>query len=127
MSRVCIPVTSSNVIGLSGSTSNGKVCISSGTGVIIGVPTTPITSPSANILRVEPTITGLTGGGSTNLDGINTVSGNFPAGICVFIVINNIPNIYQLVEGQEAESLPFVVRPDDYDNQAEKKVWKLRM
>jgi hypothetical protein len=93
MSKICIPIPSSSVIGVS---------------------TTPINTPSINILRVEPSITGLTGGAATDLDSLNTVSG--------------IPAIYQLTNGTDAENDPFVIRPNDYDSQTgTKRVWKRLM
>jgi hypothetical protein len=107
MSKICIPIPSSSVIGVS---------------------STPIQTPSVNILRVEPSVTGLDGGGATNLDGLNTVSGTYAVGIVIFLVISGLPAIYQLTEGTDAENLPFVVRPNDYDSQAgTKRVWKRLM
>jgi len=107
MSKICIPIPSSSVIGVS---------------------TTPIQTPSVNILRVEPSLTGLTGGGSTNLDGLNTVSGTYAVGIVVFLVISGAPAIYQLTEGTEEENDPWIIRPNDYDSQTgNKRVWKRLM
>ena len=106
MSKICIPIPSSSVIGIS---------------------TTPLQTPSVNILRVEPSITGLTGGGATNLDGIVTASGNYAVGICIFLVISGIPAIYQLISGSNAESSPSVIRPNDFDEMTNAKVWIQRM
>jgi hypothetical protein len=107
MSKICIPIPSSSVIGVS---------------------STPITTPSVNILRVEPSITGLDGGGSTNLDGLNTVSGTYAVGIVIFLTLGGLPAIYQLTESTEEQNLPFIVRPNDYDNQTgNKRVWKRLM
>lgn len=107
MSKICIPIPSSSVIGVS---------------------TTPIQTPSVNILRVEPSITGLTGGTATDLDSLNTVSGTYAVGIVVFLVINGAPAIYQLTEGTDAENDPWVIRPNDYDSQTgNKRVWKRLM
>lgn len=102
-----------------------KICIPIPSSTVIGVSTTPISTPSVNILRVEPQLTGLDGGGATNLDGVNTVSGIYAVGICIFLILGGIPHIYQLVEGTDAENIPFVVRPNDYDSQlGNKRVWK---
>jgi hypothetical protein len=107
MSKICIPIPSSSVIGVS---------------------TTPIQTPSINILRVEPSITGLDGGGATNLDGLNTATGSYSVGIVIFLVIDGLPAIYQLTAGTDTENLPFVVRPNDYDSQTgTKRVWKRLM
>lgn len=107
MSKICIPIPSSSVIGVS---------------------STPIQTPSVNILRVEPSITGLDGGASTDLDSLNTVSGTYAVGIVVFLVIGGTPIIYQLTNGTDAQNLPFVVRPNDYDSQTgTKRIWKQLM
>lgn len=107
MSKICIPIPSSSVIGVS---------------------STPIQTPSVNILRVEPSITGLDGGGASNLDGLNTVSGTYAVGIVIFLTLSGIPAIYQLTAGTEEQNLPFIVRPNDYDSQTgTKRVWKRLM
>lgn len=107
MSKICIPIPSSSVIGVS---------------------STPISTPSINILRVEPSITGLIGGAATDLDGLNTVSGNYAVGIVVFLVINGQPAIYQLTNGTETTNDPFVIRPNDFASQTgTKRVWKRLM
>jgi hypothetical protein len=106
MSKICIPIPSSSVIGVS---------------------STPINTPSLNILRVEPSITTLTGG-SGSLAGLNTSSGNYAVGIVVFLVISGVPAIYQLTEGTDAENDPFIIRPNDYGVQTgNKRVWKRLM
>jgi hypothetical protein len=106
MSKICIPIPSSSVIGVSA---------------------TPIQTPSVNILRVEPAITTLTGN-SGSLAGLNTVSGTYAVGIVLFLVISGIPAIYQLTEGTDAENDPFIIRPNDYSLQTgNKRVWKRLM
>jgi len=107
MSKICIPIPSSSVIGVS---------------------STPIETPSVNILRVEPSLTGLTGGAGTDLDSLNTVSGSYAVGIVVFLVISGSPAIYQLTEGTDEENAPWIIRPNDYDSQTgTKRVWKRLM
>jgi hypothetical protein len=107
MSKICIPIPSSSVIGVS---------------------STPITTPSVNILRVEPSLTGLIGGAATDLDGLNTVSGNYVVGIVLFLVIGGIPAIYQLTNGTDATNSPFVIRPNDFASQTgTQRVWKRLM
>ncbi len=103
MSRICIPIPSSTVIGVS---------------------STPITTPSSNVFRVEPTITALTGGTSVCLDAIATASGTtYPTSICVFLPAISPPAIYQLVAGTNAANSPFVIRPQDYATTTNEKVW----
>jgi len=95
-----------------------------------GVPTQPpIESLSPYYLRVEPNITGITGGGVENLDGIPTGGGvgTYPLGVLVYIVIAGLPAMYQLVAGTEEENPPFVVRPDDFDLLLNPKVWIKRI
>jgi hypothetical protein len=106
MSQIVIPIPSSSVIGVS---------------------STPINTPSVNILRVEPSITTLTGG-SGSLAGLSTIDGVYSVGIVIFLVISNAPAIYQLTEGEDAENDPFIIRPNDYGVQAgNKRVWKRLM
>ena len=106
MSKICIPIPSSSVVGVS---------------------STPNNAPSINILRVEPSITGLTGGGDNNLDGIVTASGSYAVGICIFLVIGGIPSIYQLVNGAATSSPPSVILPNDYNAITNTKHWIQRM
>lgn len=106
MSKICIPVPSSTVIGVS---------------------STPVSTPSVNIFRVEPSITALTGSTSSCLDYIPTASGTYPVGICIFLVISGIPHIYQLVAGTADENNPSVIRPDDYNASSNAKYWVQRM
>jgi len=69
-------------------------------------------------------ITGLTGGGAGNLDGIPTVALTVPMkgwaeitgmGVCFF----------KLRAGTDAESTPAITRPDDYAGGTNEKVWQL--
>ncbi len=96
--------------------------------------TTP--NPQASYYTTEETrtrfvnnnsaITGLTGGGSTNLDGITTASGATAAGTLYAVNINEGLYHYELVSGTTAESSPDVIRPDDYASTTNEYVWKLR-
>lgn len=106
MSKICIPIPSSSVIGVSSSVAS---------------------SPSINIMRVEPSITGLTGGGATDLDGIATVSGDYAVGICIFLVVGGVPAIYQLVAGVASANPPSVILPTDYSGITNAKHWVQRM
>ena len=91
-------------------------------------PTPPVTTFGTGYMRVETGITGLTGGGGTKLDGLITANGTYPTGICVFIVIGGIPQIWQLTSGTTAENANGgVVRPDDYAASTNEKVWLQRM
>ncbi len=91
-------------------------------------PTPPVTTYSAGFMRVETGITGLTGGGATKLDGLVTANGTYPVGICVFLVISGVPQIWQLTSGSTAEDASNgIVRPDDYNASTNQKVWLQRM
>jgi hypothetical protein len=105
-----------------------KICIPIPSSTVIGVSSTPIQTPSVNILRVEPSISGLTGGAATDLDGLNTVSGTYAVGIVLFLVIGGAPAIYQLTSGTDETNNPWVIRPNDYASQTgTKRVWKRLM
>lgn len=70
-------------------------------------------------------ITGLTGGGGTNLDGIVTAAGAVDTGTMVAIVLSNVVSLYQLQNSTQAEASPTWIRPDDYNNPANARVWRL--
>lgn len=101
MSRICIPVPASTVIGVS---------------------STPATSPNSNVFRVDSTITTLSG-----LKALITATGVYPTGICIFLPNLATPATYQLVSGTDAENSPFIIWPNDYNPSTNAKVWKQRM
>lgn len=101
MSRICIPVPSSTVIGVSSS---------------------PPTSPNSNVFRVDSTITTLAG-----LKALATANSTYPIGICIFLPNLTTPATYQLVSGTDVENSPFIVWPNDYNPSTNAKVWKQRM
>lgn len=91
-------------------------------------PTPPLTTFNAGFMRVETGVTGLTGGGSGNLDGLITANGTYPTGIVVFLLIGGVPQIWQLTSGTTAEDAANgVVRPDDYATTSNEKIWLQRM
>lgn len=98
-------------------------------------PTTATLSPLAQMdaryVANVPTITGLTGGGATNLDGYVTT--DVAVGFTIFITptIAGIaqPKHFRLVAGTDATQTEptagaLVVRPADYDGSTNAKVWK---
>lgn len=101
-----------------------RICIPTPASTVIGIGTTPVSTPNANVFRVEPSITTLQGDGS--LAALSTTSDVYPLGMCVFLPNLTTPATYQLVSGTDAENLPFVVRPNDYSN-GNQKIWKQRM
>ena len=105
-----------------------KICIPLPTTSVIGVASSQASAPSSSIFRVETTITNVSGSGSDSLKSINTGSGStYPVGICVFLPNANPPSTYQLVAANTAENIPFVVRPADYAISTNEKVWVQRM
>lgn len=102
-----------------------RICIPTPASTVIGVGTTPVSTPNQNVFRVEPSITVLTGA-SNSLASLTTTSDLYPVGICVFLPNLTAPATYQLASGTDVENLPFVVRPNDYSG-GNQKVWKQRM
>ncbi len=69
-------------------------------------------------------ITGLTGGGSTNLDGIATVGLSVP--LNGFVFASGTAYFYQLRAGTDAASSPSIIRPTDFNSGTNAKVWALQ-
>lgn len=69
------------------------------------------------------TITGLTGGGAENLDGIITSSG-ISIGAVVPVIENESLAFYQIQSGTDSESLPGIVRPNDFNFDTNPKIWR---
>ena len=81
----------------------------------------------ADTIRYLPAVVGVTGGGSTKLDGVATTA--LDAATAVAFIDDSASNtlrIYELVTGTDAEAAPDVIRPDDYNSSTNAKVWKLR-
>lgn len=103
--------------------------------------TTPVTRITVTIVSPSPTppvnmpifwkdITGLSGGGSTNLDGIPTVA--LPFGTTVTLIIRNQDgsdtiqdwHLYEMVDGDIDDPTHGVVLPDDNNPATNPRVWK---
>lgn len=67
-------------------------------------------------------ITARTGGTSGCLDAIATTALAKP--FLIAVVISGTAELWQLAAGTDAESVPFIVRPDDYDGSTNAVVWK---
>lgn len=74
--------------------------------------------------RVLPAVTALTGGG-TALDGVATAAGATVTGAVREVLLGRTVYRYQLVNGADAEAVPDVVRPDDYNAGSNNRVWRL--
>lgn len=91
---------------------------------------TPTSLPSAEDWldlrspRWASTITGLTGGASTDLDGIETE--DLTAGRLQLVQVSGNIYIYELLAETYAEDSPSVIRPDDYATSTNEKVWELK-
>ena len=66
-------------------------------------------------------ISGLTGGGSTKLDGIATLA--LSVGQLVVVTIGTVVDYYRLKTGTSAEDSPQIIRPDDYATTTNEKYW----
>ena len=78
------------------------------------------------VVNWSSTLTGYTGGGSTNLDGLvtaNTLSAGYYIKFCHS---TDGPVAFQLTSATTAESSPDVIRPDDYASSTNEKVWLKR-
>ena len=75
--------------------------------------------------RFLPAVTGLVGGGGTNLDGVVTASSAVAAGAVRVLTVNREVMTYRLEAGNDEEQTPDVVRPDDYHASTNAVVWRL--
>lgn len=74
-------------------------------------------------VRWEGAITGLTGGGATKLDGIETTS-LAANSVLALVRVDGVPKGFLLIESNEAEDVPAgKVRPDDHDDVTNMKLW----
>jgi hypothetical protein len=102
-----------------------RICIPTPSSTVIGVGTTPVSTPNQNVFRVEPAVTALTGA-SNSLASLVTTSDLYPLNVCVFLPNLTTPATYQLVSGTDTQNDPFIIRPNDYSG-GNQKVWKQRM
>jgi hypothetical protein len=88
--------------------------------------TTPdgIADASKKIAHFNPAIVGLTGGGSTKLDGITTVG--VDVGMVQLVVIGDVADYYKLTAGVAIEGSPSIILPDDYNAGTNAKSWVLQ-
>lgn len=79
---------------------------------------------TGQIIQNQSSLTGLTGGGSVNLDGLATAGGSTPAYAAVMLSYGLSAQIWQLVPGVDAAAWN-VVRPTDFNTSTNPQVWKL--
>lgn len=70
-----------------------------------------------------PTVTGYTGGGAANLDGIAT-AGLITSRVFFFKHATDGGRLYLLRDGTDAASSPGIIRPADFDSSTNAKVWE---
>jgi len=89
--------------------------------------TTPLALPGpldwlvAHATRYLPAVTGLTGGGATNLDGFPTVGLSVP--VLLETVINDVSSKWLLKAGTDAVDGVGSIRPTDYNASTNAKYW----
>jgi hypothetical protein len=74
-------------------------------------------------IQFDFNVTGYTGGGATNLDGIATVGLSVPR-VLSFEHASEGMRTYKLAAGTDAPNSPLVIRPADYAAGTNEKVWK---
>lgn len=83
-----------------------------------------------NSVRHDPAITGLTGGGTTKLDGL-VVTTTHDIGRFEIVDVSGVAYGMELITGTDVESSPTTVRPDNYgatnpDGSTNNLTWKFR-
>jgi hypothetical protein len=73
-------------------------------------------------ILIDPSITSLAGGSSSSLASI--ASSTLPVSRVLGIVVNGTLVFYQLQAGSEAQALPGVVRPSDFNSSTNARIWK---
>jgi len=93
-----------------------------------GTPTTgtPAYVHADKVLAHLYEYTSLTGGTGVDLDSEATLTRNVGRLVCVYISSTACLLYYRLTSGTNAESVPWVIRPDDYAASTNEKVWKLQ-
>jgi hypothetical protein len=89
--------------------------------VHISAPSSVTTASPGIVLDIP--ITGLTGGGAGNLDGIVTVGTAGPIGSKIGVQIGTDFFVYELRASDASESVPTRIRPDDFNISTNPKVW----
>lgn len=71
-------------------------------------------------------LTGLTGGGATKLDGLATFDGTYQAGAMIEVIETGpLVLVFRLRAGTDAQNVPWIVRPADYNGVSNQVVWEL--
>lgn len=105
-------------------------CLGAGSEALTRDPATKVTRDyaTAGLVYARYDITGLTGGGSTNLDGLTTAglpTAGLPTGTTYDLYIGGEVSRYRLRAGTDAENSPAIIRPDDYHASTNARVWAL--
>lgn len=78
--------------------------------------------PPGGLIRFFDTVTGYTGGTAGKLDAVVTDGASY--NVVAFVVAGEGLRFYQLVDGTDAEASPGIIRPDDFDDPDNARVWK---
>lgn len=87
------------------------------------VPPTTVLAYLGEPVRALPSVIDYLGGGTTKLDGLETVHAAVPVFYC-FNHSTDGMRWYVLRAGTDAEDSPGIIRPDDYDGSTNAKVWE---
>lgn len=85
--------------------------------------TDAVTPLAIGAVPVSLTVTGYTGGGATNLDGVATVALAVPE-VFSFLHATLGYQLYRLRAGTDAQNVPGIIRPLDYNASTNAKVWE---
>lgn len=88
-------------------------------------PAVPSFAALLSGISILKNVTGYTGGGATNLDGVPTIGLVPPIWVQIDHAADGI-RTFKLEAGTTAESSPAVIRPDDYNGSTNAKIWILR-
>jgi len=81
----------------------------------------------SNTIQFLADVNSLTGGTSSDLDSVATVSRELGEAVAFFDGdSSDVFRVYELVSSTDAENEPDTIRPDDYDAATNARVWKLR-
>jgi hypothetical protein len=106
--------------------SNWKVVLYSNTAGSGGTVTPSVFRLDAVVNGNGLGVTGLTGGGATKLDGLPTSDGTYQAGAMIEVVeAGPLVLTYRLRAGTDAQNVPWIVRPADYNGVTNQLVWEL--
>lgn len=123
--------TSAPSVSFSGGGGSGAA----GTAVVANGKVIAVTMTAAGTGYTSTPTVGFSGGGGSgatataimlalDLDAIPTAALSLTPAPFAFVLLSGRMNIYRLRSGTDAESSPFIIRPDDYAGTTNEKVWE---